>query len=154
MDAQTHLCFIQRAPKPQEEKKKKRKKKRQGGPRAKRGAAAAGLQTPHAPEKEEQEDDVDDLPPLHVFFDIEAMQPHEQHIANLIVAETEDDDDPVHFPGEYCTRDFLEWLDTLTLNDTRQVNVLAHNFQGYDGYFVVHQYHSDNRIVETAPERM
>ena len=139
--AQTHLCFIQRAPKPQE---KKRKRKRQGGPRAKRGAATAGLQT-NAPEEEE---DVDDLPPLHVFFDIEAMQPHEQHIANLIVAETEDDDQPIRFPGEYCTRDFLEWLDTLTLNDTRQVNVLAHNFQGYDGYFVVHQYHSDNRIVE------
>ena len=144
---ETHRCFIQRAPKPQEEKKK-RKKKRQGGPRAKRGAAVAGLQTTNAPE--EQEDDVDDdsIPPLHVFFDIEAMQPHQQHIANLIVAETEDDDDPVRFPGEYCTRDFLEWLDTLTLNDTRQVNVLAHNFQGYDGYFVVHQYHSDNRIVE------
>ena len=127
-------------PKPQE---KKRKRKRQGGPRAKRGAAAEPQTTP-----EEEEEDVDDLPPLHVFFDIEAMQPHEQHIANLIVAETEDDDQPIRFPGEYCTRDFLEWLDTLTLNDTRQVNVLAHNFQGYDGYFVVHQYHSDNRIVE------
>ena len=139
MHGETNLCFIQRPPKPQE---KKRKRKRQGGPRTKRGAAAE-LQT--APEEEE---DVDDLPPLQVFFDIEAMQPHEQHIANLIVAETEDDDQPIRFPGEYCTRDFLEWLDTLTLNDTRQVNVLAHNFQGYDGYFVVHQYHSDNRIVE------
>ena len=136
---ETHLCFIQRPPKPQE---KKRKRKRQGGPRAKRGAATAEPQT--APEEE----DVDDLPPLHVLFDIEAMQPHEQHIANLIVAETEDDDQPIRFPGEYCTRDFLEWLDTLTLNDTRQVNVLAHNFQGYDGYFVVHQYHSDSRIVQ------
>ena len=138
---ETDLCFIQRPPKPQE---KKRRRKRQGGPRAKQGAATAELQT--APEEEEE--DVDDLPPLHVFFDIEAMQPHEQHIANLIVAETEDDDQPIRFPGEYCTRDFLEWLDTLTLNDTRKVNVLAHNFQGYDGYFVVHQYHSDNRIVE------
>ena len=137
---ETHLCFIQRPTKPQE---KKRKRKRQGGPRAKRGAAATAPE-----EEEEEEEDGDDLPPLHVFFDIEAMQPHEQHIANLIVAETEDDDQPIRFPGEYCTRDFLEWLDTLTLNDTRQVNVLAHNFQGYDGYFVVHQYHSDNRIVE------
>ena len=141
---ETHLCFIQRAPKPQEQKKKKRK--RQGGPRAKRGTAA-GLQTTNAPE--EQEDDVnDDMPPLHVFFDIEAMQPHEQHIANLVVAETEDDDNPVCFPGEHCIRDFLEWLDTLTNNDTRQVNVLAHNFQGYDGYFVIHQYYGDNRLVE------
>ena len=143
---ETHLCFIQRAPTPQEQKQK-RKRKRQGGPRVKRGAAA-GLHTTNEVEPEEEQDDVDDdMPPLHVFFDIEAMQPHEQHIANLVVAETEDDD-PLRFVGEHCLRDFLEWLDTLTLNDTRQVNVLAHNFQGYDGYFVVHQYHSDNRIVE------
>ena len=59
---ETHLCFIQRAPKPQE--KKKRKRKRQGGPRAKRGTAAAELRT--APE--EEEDDVDDLPPLARVF--------------------------------------------------------------------------------------
>ena len=105
---------------------KKRKRKRQGGPRAKRGAAAAELQT--APE---DQDDVDDLPPLHVFFNIEAMQHHEQHIANLVVAETDEDDHPVCFPGQHCVQDFLEWLDTLTNNDTHQVNVLAHNFQGY-----------------------
>ena len=91
---------------------------------------------------------MDDLPPLHVFFDIEAVQPHEQHIANLVVAETDEDDRPMCFPGDHCVRDFLEWLDTLTNNDTRQVNVLAHNFQGYDGYFVIHQYYGDNRIVQ------
>ena len=45
-------------------------------------------------------------------------------------------------------RDFREWLDTLTLHDTRQVIVLAHNFQGYDGYFIIHQYYGDNRIVQ------
>ena len=147
---ETHLCFVQRAPTPQElrEQKKKRKRKRQGGPRVKRGATA-GLHTTNEVEPEEEQEDVDDdMPPLHVFFDIEAMQPHQQHIANLVVAETEDDNRPVRFVGEHCLRDFLEWLDTLMLNDTRQVNVLAHNFQGYDGYFVVHQYHSDNRIVE------
>jgi len=104
--------------------------------------------------EEEDVDDVDDdRPPLHMLFDIEAMQAHEQHIANLVVAETEDDDRPVHFPGDHCLRNFLEWLDTLTLNDTRQVHVLAHNFQGYDGYFVVHQCHSDNRIVQQLRNR-
>ena len=118
---ETHRCFIQRAPKPQE---KKRKRKRQGGPRAKRGTAAELPTTPE--EEKEEEEDGHDLPPLHVFFDIEAMQPHEQHIANLVVAETEDDDRPMCFPGNHCVRDFLEWLDTLTNNDTRQVNVLAH----------------------------
>jgi len=39
-------------------------------------------------------------------------------------------------------------LDTLTQNDKRQDKVNAHNFQGYDGYFVVNQYHSDNKTVE------
>ena len=147
VDGKTYRCFIQRAPTPQELRERKKKRKRQGGggPRAKRGVAA-GPQTLQAHEAEEEDDE--GIPPLDVFFDIEAMQPHEQHIANLVVAETEHDDRPVRFPGEHCLRDFLEWLDTLTLNDTRQVNVLAHNFQAYDGYFVVHQYHSDNRIVQ------
>ena len=127
VDGETYRCFIQTAPKPQANKRKRKRK--QGT-------------TDTVPEEEE------DQPPLHVFFDIEAMQPQEQHIANLVVAETEDDDQPKCFPGHHCVRDFLEWLDTLTLNDTRQVNVLAHNFQGYDGYFVIHQYYGDNRIVE------
>jgi len=98
-------------------------------------------------EAEEDEYEEDDIRPLHVFFDIEAMQPQEQHVANLVVAETEDDDWPLRFQGEHCIRDFLEWLDTLTQNDTRQVNVIAHNFQGCDGYFVIHQHHSDNQTV-------
>ena len=157
VDAHTHRCYIQRALTPQElqeqKKARKRKRQRQGGPRAKRGAAA-GLQTLRANEleEEEEEEDVneyqDDMPSLHVSFDIEAMQPKEQHVANLVVAETEDDDRPFRFQGEHCIRDFLEWLDTLTVNDTRQVNVIAHNFQGDDGYFVIHQYHSDNQTVK------
>ena len=134
VDGATHRCFIQIAT-----QDKKRKRKRQRGPRPKRRVDAT-------PEEEEEEED--SIPPLHVFFDIEAMQPQEQHIANLVVAETEDDDQPMCFPGNHCVRDFLEWLDTLTLHDTRQVNVLAHNFQGYDGFFIIHQYYGDNRIVE------
>ena len=133
VDGATHRCFIQIAT-----QDKKRKRKRQRGPRPKRRVDA----TP------EEDDEEDSIPPLHVFFDIEAMQPQEQHIANLVVAETEDDDQPMCFPGNHCVRDFLEWLDTLTLHDTRQVNVLAHNFQGYDGFFIIHQYYGDNRIVE------
>ena len=124
VDGETHRCFIQTVPKPQANNKRKRK----------RGTT----------ETEEE----DELPPLHVFFDIEAMQPKEKHIANLVVAETEDNDQPMCFHGNHCVRDFLEWLDTLTNYDTRQVNVLAHNFQGYDGYFVIHQYYDDNRIVQ------
>ena len=154
VNAQTHKCFIQKAPSPQEEKeqKKERKRKRQQqrGPPVRRGAAAV-LQTLRANEGGDDEcsdDDDDDPPPLHVFFDIEAMQLQEQHVANLLVAETEDDSRPVRFRGEHCVSDFLEWLDTLTQEDTRPVNVLAHNFQGYDGYFVVNQYHANNQIIQ------
>ena len=117
MKVRTHRCFIQRARTPQEVREEKRKKKRkrkrrhQGGPRPKRGAAA-GLQTIRS-NKEEQEGCVSDeeknkVPPLHLFFDVEAMQPQERHVPNLIEAETEDDDRPVRFKGEHCVRDFIE----------------------------------------------
>ena len=111
VDAQTHRCFIQRALSPQEVRDQKKKWKRTGGPRAKR-RADADLPTLQANEMDEETlDDDDDSPPLHVFFDIEAMQPHEKHVPNLVVAETEDDDRPVGFLGEHCIRDFLEWLE-------------------------------------------
>ena len=139
-------------------KERKRKRQQQGGPPAKRGAAA-GLQTLRANEghDDDDSDDDDEPPPLHVFFDIEAMQPQEQHVANFVVAETEDDPRPVRFKGEHCLRDFLEWADTLTQDDTRQVNVIAQPYvnrtsdrmdQGYDGYFLVNQCHSNNQIVK------
>ena len=131
-----------------EQKRERKRKRQQGGSPAKRGATA-GLQTLRANEGgDDNSDDDGEPPPLHVFFDIEAMQPQEQHVANLVVAETEDDPRPVRFKEEHCLRDFLEWADTLTQDDTRQVNVIAHNFQGYDGYFVVNQYHSNNQTVK------
>ena len=114
-------------------KKEKRKK-------AKRGAAA-GLATLEANSQGMDVEDDEDKPPLHVFFDIEAMQDTGRHIPNLLIAETEHDHRPVRFKGEHCVRDFLEWLDTLTEKDTRPVTVIAHDFQGYDGYFTVDEYH-------------
>ena len=93
-------------------------------------------------------DDADEKPPLHVFFDIEAMQDTKTHVANVVVAKTEEDSRSFNFTGEHCMADFLEWLDTLTENDTRDVAVIGHNFKGYDGYFVIDKYHRKNRIVE------
>ena len=83
----------------------------------------------------------EEKPPLHVFFDIEDMQDIKTHVANLVVGETEEDDRPVRFKDETCMTDFLQWLDTLTAGDTRDVTVIAHNFQRYDGYFVIDEYH-------------
>ena len=60
----------------------------------------------------------EDKQPLHVFFDIEAMQDTSHHIPNLLISEAEHDNRPIRFKGEHCVRDFLEWLDTLTEEDT------------------------------------
>ena len=143
VDVNTHKCFIQKAPtkeEQQEEKKRrrearKRKREEQGRPAKRRAEGEEG-------EGEEEP------PPLHVFFDIEAIQPQGRHIPNLVVAEVENDSDPYHFTGDACVVEFLEWLEELTEEDTRQVNVIAHNFQGYDGYFVVEGYHSTSQMVE------
>jgi len=88
--------------------------------------------------------DDEDKPPTHVFFNIEAMQ---ETGPNHLIAETECDDRPIRFHGDHCLRDFLQWLDTLTENDTCPVTVIAHNFQGYNGYFVVDEYRNQNQIV-------
>jgi hypothetical protein len=75
------------------------------------------------------------------------MQDTGKHIPNLLIAETEDNNCPFHFKGEDCIPGFLEWLDTLTEEDTRKVTVLAHNFSGYNFYFVVEEYHHQHRIL-------
>ena len=62
-----------------------------------------------------------------------------RHVLNLVVAKTGNDECPVRFQGDLCMRDFLEWLDTLMEEDSQDVKVLSHNFQGYDGYFVVEE---------------
>ena len=133
VDAQSHQCYIQIVKSPEEQRREKRKKQKRP-----RRAAAADVHV----------DDTDDAPPVHVFFDIEAMQNTGTHIPNLLVAETEHEDRPHHFSGNDCIREFLEWLDELTEDDTRPVTVLAHNFQGYDGYFIVDEYHRQNRTVK------
>ena len=78
-------------------------------------------------------DNDEDKPPLHVFFDIEAMQDTNRQVANLLIAETENNDQPEHFRGENCVKHFLEWLDTLTENDTRpslsSLTILAISWQ-------------------------
>ena len=81
------------------------------------------------------------------------MQETGRHVANLVVAETKEDERPVRFKVDTCMADFLEWLDTLTEKDTGNVTVIADSFQGYDGYFVVEEYHRQNRIVEQVRNR-
>lgn len=149
VEGASHKCFIQKAKTPAQEKEEKRAKRDH---RARCGAAA-GLATLEANEAGMEEtvtakDEEEEKPPLHVFFDIEAMQDTGRHVANLVVAGTEEDDRPVRFKGGDCLKDFVQWLDTLTDNDQRSVTVVAHNFQGYDGYFVVNEYHRQNPLLK------
>ena len=44
-------------------------------------------------------------PPLHVFFDMEAMQDTGCHVLNLVMAETENDEHPVRFQEDSYMRD-------------------------------------------------
>ena len=62
------------------------------------------------------------------------MQVDGKHVPSLVVGETVNNDRPVRFLGETSLRDFVYWLDTLTLDGTCPLTVLAHNFQSYDSY--------------------
>ena len=75
------------------------------------------------------------------------MQEGGRHVPNLVVAETESDEVPPQvFEGDTCIKQFLAYLDTLAENCP--LTVLAHNFQGYDSYPIVEEYHCQRRKVE------
>ena len=119
---------------PQKEKRKNDTKKNK-----KRGATA-GLATLHANEEEvgqvDEWEECEPLPPLFVYFDIEARQDQGEHVANLLCAERDDSDQCEVFKGETCVEEFLDWLRKQTKTDDpegkRQVIAVAHNFQGYN----------------------
>ena len=54
---------------------------------------------------------------------------------------TAESTDPKIFRGPKCIDHFLEWLEVLTEEETCEVIVLAHNFKGYDSYFIVDVLH-------------
>ena len=67
-----------------------------------------------------------------LFFDLECKQEHGVHEANLCVIHDEVEEVGL-FQGKDTVKEFCEWL--LTEED-RGCIVVAHNFQGYDGYFI------------------
>ena len=82
------------------------------------------------------------------FSTLRATQEREMHEANLLIAETDEVDEQRVFEGETCLKEFLDFLEDLTEDDERDVIVLAHNFQGYDGYFVVDEYHRQCQLLQ------
>ena len=107
---------------------------------------SAGHLRRKCPRQHSQTDANEPLPPLHGY--IESMQVNGKHVPNLVVSEMADDDQPVRFLDETCLRDFVYWLDTLILDGTQPLTVLAHNFQGYESYPVVDELHRQKRKLE------
>ncbi|XP_073254414.1 uncharacterized protein [Porites lutea] len=135
----THRCYIQpiveQVPQPIS--------------RPPRRGAAAGLATLQAnlassPDDEAEEERTETLPqPLFVYFDIEARQETGEHVANLLCAETSESNAQFTFAGDSCIEAFLDWAQTLTRSPNphvkRKVICIAHNFKGYDSYFILEQ---------------
>ena len=76
-----------------------------------------------------------------LFFDFEATQEHGTHCPNLCVVHDEEREVAL-FQGEDTVKKFCEWLLTPEHMDCI---VVAHNFQGYDGYFIT-KFLIDNAI--------
>ena len=75
---------------------------------------------------------------IFVYFDIEARQDTGNHVANLVCAETDQNDTQFTFEGKDCVPDFIQWVHSLAnQEDVEKVIVVAHNFKGYDGYFIL-----------------
>ena len=67
-----------------------------------------------------------------LFFDFEATQEHGIHCPNLCVVHDEEKEVAL-FQGKDTAKDFCKWLFT---PQHKGCIVVAHNFQGYDGYFI------------------
>ena len=76
-----------------------------------------------------------------LFFDFESTQEHGIHCPNLCVVHDEEREVGL-FQGEDTVKKFCEWLLTPQHQDCI---VVAHNFQGYDGYFIT-KYLIENAI--------
>ena len=77
-----------------------------------------------------------------LFFDFECRQENGTHEPNLCVVHNEAGDEWI-FHGDNTRNDFCERLFT---KEHANCIVVAHNFQGYDGYFI-QQYLRENGIV-------
>ena len=75
-----------------------------------------------------------------LFFDFEATQEHGIHCPNLCVVHDEEKEVAL-FQGKDTVKDFCKWLFT---PQHKGCIVVAHNFQGYDGYFI------NNYLVQNA----
>ena len=77
-----------------------------------------------------------------LFFDFECTQEGGIHKANLCIVHDEAGHEKL-FRGKDTTVDFCKWLFT---KEHQDCIVVAHNFQGYDGYFI-QKYLNENAVM-------
>ena len=68
-----------------------------------------------------------------LFFDIESRQENGNHEPNLCIVQNEAGEEWI-FQGDKTRDEFCEWLFT---DEHANCTVMAHNFQGYDSYFIL-----------------
>ena len=150
VDYQTHRCFIQSTA--QEEASKKRKRPAYENEESDEEEPVS-LEEELVREQEEQ-DGVKKtspkrkrtLPTTHVYFDIECRFDATQHTPTLLVYWNEQEPEPVSLHGEDCVKQFLQYLEELC--EEFNVTVLAHNFKGYDGIFVLRECYKSKLKVD------
>ena len=81
------------------------------------------------PEDEPVEESLQEL----LFFDFECRQENGNHEPNFCIVQNEAGDEWI-FQGDNTRNEFCEWLFT---TEHANCKVMAHNFQGYDSYFVL-----------------
>ena len=91
-------------------------------------------------------------PPLFVYADFEAMQNAEGvFVANFLCYSSSEETTIDVLDGENCALQFLHDLDDLTdftdREDEREILAVFHNLKGFDGMFVLHELHQQQREV-------
>ena len=117
-----HKCFIQ-------PEMKKRKRDRSEGEEESNGFFDTECREDHHEDDEPIEEPLTDL----LFFDFECRQENGTHEPNLCIVQNEAGNEWV-FQGDTTQKDFCDWLFT---DEHIGCTVMAHNFQGYDNYFIL-----------------
>ena len=156
VDYQVHKCFIQTAAQEEASKKRKRPVEDVTGETLFEVSDEEGEEPTSLEEQliAEQCEEVKrtspkrkrKLPTTHVYFDIECRFDAHQHTPTLLVYWNEEDDNPVSLHGEDCVKQFLQYLETLC--EDYNVTVIAHNFKGYDGLFVLRESYRNKLKVD------
>ena len=116
-----HYCFIQ--PETKKRKRRSRSEEEEGG----------FFDTECREEDNDDDEPVEETLTDLLFFYLECRQENGTHEPNLCVVQNEAGDEWI-FESDTTQKNFCKWLFT---DDHIGCTVMAHNFQGYDSYFVL-----------------